>query len=636
MEGKDLDSFQPGSSSPSASQTDSPPVGASNGSSSSEEKMTHVVPKCALTPVTATNDDSPVKGETESDGTLMSTPPSFGANAALDCIYKKKPVAAVFVHAGAGFHSHINEHLHLQACADAARVGMAKMKQGGNAVQAVVEAIKNLENNSIANAGFGSNLCVDGTVECDATVVDHNGRSGAVGACPHIYNPIALAEMVLRESYKTMALRRIPPILLVGSGACEFAHTHGMPLTSNDDMVSTNARDRWEKWTGELQNANERTKTADSVLNHPLLRNRDHVAAILTGTYNEGQPDSPLHETSTPAASPTTPTLRRSSGQITPVRSGSARARSSSPPAKRVRLTPPAETLGLDKGPTPPKLSLKTSSTNRPRAHGNQFDSSEASRSAACDDKGNEEDGAKEAKTDQDPPKETNNVKDLPKDHPADNLCPSRDRGYVGPGKDHPYDDDDQINDTVGVIAIDYQGRIAAGSSSGGIGMKHRGRVGPAALVGVGTAVIPADEGDTDQRATVAAVTSGTGEHMATAMAAHKCAERLYQGSVRGTDGSDVRGVDDDDEVMASFVEHDFMSHPGVRVGQARPAIGVMAVKKVVNGYYFYFAHNTESFAVASMASSDRAPKVVMSRMPEFSVGVTRPLTMRGARKIST
>ncbi|KAL9038813.1 MAG: hypothetical protein Q9180_002903, partial [Flavoplaca navasiana] len=40
----------------------------------------------------------------------------------------------------------------------------------------------------------------------------------------------------------------------------------------------------------------------------------------------------------------------------------------------------------------------------------------------------------------------------------------------------------DDITDTVGAIAVDCLGNIAAGSSSGGIGMKHRGRIGPAAL----------------------------------------------------------------------------------------------------------------------------------------------------------
>ena len=59
---------------------------------------------------------------------------------------------------------------------------MAFLKNGGSAVDAVEVAIKVLEDKEITNAGYGSNLAMDGTVECDATIVDHLGRSGAVGA----------------------------------------------------------------------------------------------------------------------------------------------------------------------------------------------------------------------------------------------------------------------------------------------------------------------------------------------------------------------------------------------------------------------------------------------------------------------
>lgn len=114
----------------------------------------------------------------------------------------------------------------------------------------------------------------------------------------------------------------------------------------------------------------------------------------------------------------------------------------------------------------------------------------------------------------------------------------------------------DDITDTVGAIAIDCHGHIAAGSSSGGIGMKHKGRVGPAALVGIGTAVIPVEPEDKD-KTSVATVTSGTGEHMATTMAAGTCASRLYSSSRRSRKGGSEST--DDDNAMRAFVERDFM-----------------------------------------------------------------------------
>ena len=64
----------------------------------------------------------------------------------------------------------------------AAKAGMKFLRSGGSAVDAVEMAIKVLEDRELTNSGYGSNLAMDGTVECDATIVDHLGRSGAVGA----------------------------------------------------------------------------------------------------------------------------------------------------------------------------------------------------------------------------------------------------------------------------------------------------------------------------------------------------------------------------------------------------------------------------------------------------------------------
>ena len=130
------------------------------------------------------------------------------------------------------------------------------------------------------------------------------------------------------------------------------------------------------------------------------------------------------------------------------------------------------------------------------------------------------------------------------------------DSNELDPGQESQIEREDNITDTVGAIAIDCYGNIACGASSGGIGMKYKGRVGPAALVGVGTAVVPADEND-KSKTTVAAVTSGTGEHMATTMAATLCAERLFQGAKKVKGGGFEHA--EDDEALRAMIETDFM-----------------------------------------------------------------------------
>lgn len=192
--------------------------------------------------------------------------------------------------------------------------------------------------------------------------------------------------------------------------------------------------------------------------------------------------------------------------------------------------------------------------------------------------------------------------------------------GTGGPGEPPRCDGDaslppppapDAITDTVGAIAIDMYGNIACGASSGGIGMKHRGRIGPAALVGIGASIIPVDPDD-PERTTVATVTSGTGEHMGTTMAASVCSNRVFF-SQRRTPGGGTEQVTED-EALKGFIERDFMGHPSVRNSNSTGAIGMLTVKRTADGAWLYYGHNTDSFAIASMSSEDSKPACSVSR----------------------
>ncbi|KAJ5279364.1 hypothetical protein N7478_004736 [Penicillium angulare] len=443
-------------------------------------------------------------------------------------------LCAVFVHAGAGYHSRENEKKHLQVCQLAVEAGMTLLRQGGTAVEAVEIAITVLEDAPITNAGYGSNLTEKGIAECDASIVDHYGRSGAAGAVPSVKNPIHLARRIYDQAYRAPGMSRVPPNFLCGEGATEFAWNNNILVLPNDAMIAPQARSRWRNWTNEIANY-ERT--------HP--RSEEEIRADFFR-----QP----HNLSYAAI-----------------------------PGIRERIEAARNILPEPKAPAPQPVNEENFDGLDPKIQSEPpFDVPPSNGEMSWTD----------------PQVETS--KRAPDFHAF--------------GEDTQADDEDCITDTVGAIAVDKWGNIAAGSSSGGIGMKHRGRIGPAALIGIGTHVFPVDPTDTDGTA-VAVVTSGTGEHIASTFAASKCAERLYYNQRMGAGG--IYEQVTEEEAIAAMLQNEFSGHPAVLNSEIAGSIGLMAVKKTKDGIGLFFAHNTESFALASLSSCDTVAQCVMSRNPK-------------------
>lgn len=111
--------------------------------------------------------------------------------------------------------------------------GAEVLADQGSAVDAVVEAVKVLEDDPLFNAGRGSVLTAAGTVETDAGVADGNlRRAGAVAACRGVRNPVEAARAVME---------RTEHVLLAGQAVAEMAAQWGLETEAEEWFVTARA-----------------------------------------------------------------------------------------------------------------------------------------------------------------------------------------------------------------------------------------------------------------------------------------------------------------------------------------------------------------------------------------------------------
>ena len=114
-------------------------------------------------------------------------------------------------------------------------VGRAILQNGGSSLDAVVAAVRVLEDDPLFNAGRGAVFTSAGTHEMDAAIMD--GRTlmaGAVGAVAQLKNPIVLARAVMEKS---------PHAMLAGKGAEDFARELGLEIADEKYFFTDR---RWE------------------------------------------------------------------------------------------------------------------------------------------------------------------------------------------------------------------------------------------------------------------------------------------------------------------------------------------------------------------------------------------------------
>ncbi|MGC8581655.1 MAG: isoaspartyl peptidase/L-asparaginase [Thermoplasmata archaeon] len=116
----------------------------------------------------------------------------------------------------------------------ALKKGFNLLKKGGSSTDAVVEVVAALEDDPHFNAGYGSNMKVDGSIEMDAAVANSMGLYAGVAAIQHVQNPVKVALEVAKKT---------PHVLLVGSGAMQFARKNNFPVV---DLYTIEAQKRME------------------------------------------------------------------------------------------------------------------------------------------------------------------------------------------------------------------------------------------------------------------------------------------------------------------------------------------------------------------------------------------------------
>ncbi|MCO5575752.1 hypothetical protein L7F22_029556 [Adiantum nelumboides] len=177
---------------------------------------------------------------------------------------------AIALHGGAG---DISKNMSSQkkeqvetALSQCLQLGISALKDSRSAMDVVELVVRALEDNPLFNAGRGSVLTTEGTIEMEASIMDGASRNcGSVSGLTTVVNPISLARLVMEKT---------PHIYLAFDGAERFAREQGVRVAEPEYFMT-------EKSTKQLQAVQSE---------QPTLKLASAADVSLDGTLSSSQP----------------------------------------------------------------------------------------------------------------------------------------------------------------------------------------------------------------------------------------------------------------------------------------------------------------------------------------------------------
>ncbi len=127
--------------------------------------------------------------------------------------------------------------------------GYKVLQDGGSSLDAVVAAIKLMEDAPLFNAGKGAVFTNEGKNELDASIMDGKTlAAGAVAGLRKVKNPITLARAVMEKS---------PHVMMIGEGAEKFATEQKIELVDEKYFWTQH---RWDALQNVLKEEKEKGK----------------------------------------------------------------------------------------------------------------------------------------------------------------------------------------------------------------------------------------------------------------------------------------------------------------------------------------------------------------------------------------